>query len=1550
MPNNPLSNTSYTNKDFNAIYVELLDLVKKLTYKWDPSISNESDPGNILLKLNAIIGDKNNYNIDKNILENFPETLTQDISARSLYKQLAYKMPWYQSATTDVTFKWCGTDNAELLDTSGTVTIDKFQLISDANTEFVFTTLNDVSFNKWNKTQTVKAIEGVINTLNINGQEIIELNNIDHYNRIYFDETTIAENGIFIYNVNGSTNDYWKMVDNLQVEPLGNKYYEFGIDSRRNLCYIEFPSDINTLIGNGLIIKYIVSSGSQGNIISRTLDRFYKDVSLTVNGEDVVLDGNVIQISNASGTTNGRDPEDLDTAYKNYRKTAGTFHTLVTLRDYINAIYNSGLVSNVKVCDRLNDVQSTYTIVPDDTYSSDVVTQIATSQPSHYIGYAKVGSLYKTKPAWSHGNYFYYDDGEMIVPTQAYFDLHWQDCYYLVDNENKDLKAFDLKLYLLHSPGVVNSFESYKSTFDMEPSKGDVEANVVGYINEERCVQHDFQDILPEIPCMFKNSFPLVIKIIPHYKLGEDQVSELKININKALFNKLNSSCLQFGEEANYDEIYDIIYNADERIKVLILDDFVYTTFATYWDSVTKTFKDIPISEFNSGNIILIDDTNFNGSQSDLNNYIIKTIESHKDTLGDYLYNNTYFIQKSNNYVYRVENNQIVLYSTLINSFRTDILAKSVLGGRTPYVNMDTLFTYTIDQNKQLLKDTDKISTYMEVYPHGFESNTNRVPKSISKDNFNSLKTVEYNVQANENIRFLAPSFATKKTFSNYVKYELILNSSSIETKEIALKYNTYSNSKSEFDSKPITYYTDNSGSYTGKSTLEIPYNINYVEYVIDDDADLGNSFIHDYLNRKVTVKDSNGNVVTITNSDGETVTEISLFALISKDGKDIATITTDGDNEPQVTWNDEDCFLYKWSQGNYNVESKLYISDLSEQDISLWEIGTNYVSYEIQVGNIPSNSDYELKNDEYITFFYKTEDSDDAPYIYEKFGKGTIIKPSFSVQGVAKSNAIINVDNLATTDKIPYNDLPNSPYQKIYGMYNYNDLSGTKSIAIRGLNETEIKPSEKHYYYFITANTNEDKTQYILQPDSKGQYILNNEEYFIHINAERTAFEMLGAGTLLRFYTKDINNNVNAYTKQLSVNVVDPVEVANKGLSSFVDSCKLMDFYSLIREQQIYNFSEGDTLIFTINDKAKQSIESGKPLTAICIKTGENTPITDYDITYKSGTTTDSLPKITLSDEEAVWNVTAVLNIYCSYDEPQIIETINKDYSGSGVDRMDQCYKKITIDGIDYSPIDSQTGKHQELYMLSNVALNKIGGTNIDITYLDSYGRRTKTYIFVYTTDDDFDTYYNQSLLSKNFDGSVTVSLNKAMVKDNTLGSITYHNMLQLPEITGFDENYNMLLKITNKNEDIQFVITDESDIIRPINCYNDTLNDGVYYYVIEGNNKHHLTLFFNCDRELQDTDQIIIDQIYKFRYNPEFMQKYGIDYASLQERILYFDIDNIFDYTHKVKEDYLIKDPLEAKSFFTSSHIFNDFTLPMADLYMSSQSQSNITLINNR
>ena len=122
---NLLSNMSYTNKSFQDIYPELLDLVKKISYRWNPSESNESDPGVVLLKLCAIIADKCNYNIDKNILECFPISVTQDSNARELFAQLGYYMHWYQAATSTVHMYW------KKEDTNYIYSVPRFTMVSD---------------------------------------------------------------------------------------------------------------------------------------------------------------------------------------------------------------------------------------------------------------------------------------------------------------------------------------------------------------------------------------------------------------------------------------------------------------------------------------------------------------------------------------------------------------------------------------------------------------------------------------------------------------------------------------------------------------------------------------------------------------------------------------------------------------------------------------------------------------------------------------------------------------------------------------------------------------------------------------------------------------------------------------------------------------------------------------------------------------------------------------------------------------------------------------------------------------------------------------------------------------------------------------------------------------------------------------------------------------------------------------------------------------------------------------------------------------------------
>ena len=1794
MSKNPLSNISYTNKDFNSIYTELLDIVKKLTYKWDPTISNESDPGNILIKLNAIIGDKNNYNIDKNVLENFPETLTQDISARSLYKQLAYKMSWYQAATTDIFFKWCGKEKYELTDTSGNINIDKFQLVSDANSEFVYTVLEPITLSKFKKSQSVKAMEGMINTLTINGQAYVETQHMDHNNRIYFNEHNVAENGIFIYNYGENSNHYWTMVENLQVEALGNRYFEFGVDARKNLCYIEFPSDIDKLIGTGLVIKYIVTNGSRGNVIAQVLDRYYEDVTVTLNGEDVLLNSDVIQIRNMQSSNNGMDPEDTDSAYRNYRKTAGTFHTLVTLRDYINAIYNSGLVSNVLVCDRLNDVQSTYSIVTDTQTVGKSIKKVASTGVSDYIGYARVGTAYNTAPTFMTNTFYYYnnDNGVLTLLTSSdstqWSGDNWKNCYYKVDDVKQDLGAFDLKLYALHTPGNINTFDHYKSTFDLETFRSEdsssndtVIRNIKSYIENQKCVQHDFKPILPDIPCMFRNVFPIDIKIIPHYRLDENQITELKVNINKSLFKVLNSSNLDFGLEANYDIIYDTILNADERIKVLILDDFTYTTFATYWDDKQSKFKNIPVSDLNTdGNIIIIDDSTYEEitppektllltteHTKDNNNYlnnanttantnykyinqVVDKIKSYQNTLNYYRYNNTYFITSSNNYVYKVDDNKIRLYSSKINSFRTDIISKSILSGVTPLFIDDNIFRYMIDQDKECLKGTDRITTDLVVCPYGIQKNgddpildnngrvqgvdligRNPTETDLGMKSVSTHKNSSYTLGDNENIRFLAPSLTTDVTYSNYTKFELILNGNEFIVQQLSLRYNDYMLDNNKYNKKPVmleretdygavitdTLCTINLRDYAerviindsvksifgkrrvslytkddqGKDKLVyiglLSHLLNYVVSEIYTVGDITSMSLRLNImqNGETSAVTEKGKVIGFTTGDGKMCDKVENVLYIDKDTdisyvydgyefrKSLYAFLTDSssiaeedritldylkeqqlitdstdidDHEYEVTgklhyvfrdwyapFNPDPLVNYfakptgdinpgdegevvSWVQWNlcyggyglkvseisgvydettvnlvkklqtenkltsngiineatlrlidelieykeYFANTYLTIMDFNDIIMDEWQNKECNVVMNQKVYSIPAKSDYMLKENEYITFFWKEEDSDDAPYTYRRYGAGSILRPSFNVQGVTMDEALINVSTLNATDKIYYSELINSMYQKIYSLYDYNDLSGTKTIEMRSENKISIDISDNRRYYYITNNIErgniekEDSVDhYKLTPDIHNRYILNNDEYFIVTDSDCTSFEVFGAGTLLLFDNLPTDGLYDMI-------LVDYTEIAKNGLSVFADKCQPINFNIVIQQQQMFNFSAGDQINFSVNAKELTAFntEPEHILKTPVLTSDRYTAIEGFDISYKlaSSGTTDILPVLQIGDTESGsggniygWHAIALLNINSSYDIPQHIKNSVKQDSTS----FAYSERSVSIKDVDSTSLETYTTKDtndnpSDLYLLSNVMINKVGGHNIDITYIDSYGRRVDPYIYIYRKNDILST----DNFKFNSDYTFTLDLNTVTDNSNSV-------VINKPDVVD-GESY-ILLPIRNVCNDttfsVSFISGDTTTPQKPINSKNEQNGTGIYFYRVgideSGNSIDYDSIQLDWQPlgvTIAETDQLIIEPLFKYKPNNTFKDKYNILFNTLQDRIAELDDDGVFNYVYKVPSNELIENPLLAKSFFDQNHIFNRFTLPMADLYMSNDTQSKISLINNR
>lgn len=499
---------SYTNKDFQSIYNELLDLVEQLTDKWNPT--SEVDPGVVLVKLMAVLGDKLNYSIDKQILELFPSTVTQRKNARQIFNLIGYKMKWYMSAIDRVGIKLKELHNEDII-------IPAFTILTNKEKSTNYITLGELRLNA-NDLDTVAyvdCIEGRLLEVKIGDNTEIDLSDLDENYRIYFSDLNVAENGIFVSD--GGTNIYdWKQVDNINAHPLGSKVYEFNVSEDETRCYLQFPTDINDLtVSKSINIKYITSAGAGGNIIQSTL-RTFNDHILDTLGEPVE---NKLAIIQTQPINNGANPETIDDAYTNSRKTVSTFDTLITKLDYYNYIRrleNRGrkLVSNLVVADREDDL-------------NDVID---------------------------------------IITIKNGLEV--------LEHENKEMTPYDLRLYMLDTGTTYE--DGFKPIFN--PTR---KLEVEHFLTEAKAINLDFH--LPPIGedklYLFKGKFTLAGQIITSEKLSKDEARVLENKIVLGLQQKYSSSNLEFGEELDYTEIVTTIMSFDNRIKTVALSQPEYTIY-----------------------------------------------------------------------------------------------------------------------------------------------------------------------------------------------------------------------------------------------------------------------------------------------------------------------------------------------------------------------------------------------------------------------------------------------------------------------------------------------------------------------------------------------------------------------------------------------------------------------------------------------------------------------------------------------------------------------------------------------------------------------------------------------------------------------------------------------------------------------------------------------------------------------------------------------------------------------------------------------------------
>ena len=822
-------NLSPTKKDFVQIWNELLEVAGKLSERWDPTSTNESDPGIVILKALTGIADKLNYNIDKNILEAFMPTAAQEDSMRKLCDMLGYNVKYYRSAETDVTIKYYNSDPSAEEETAinSGLLIPKFTVITNSDKDISYFTTNQTAYyiSAITPSVTLPCMEGqIVKCESINDNNVITISQISDNNRFYLPEAQIAENGIFVYNVFSSDGTSltdgtpWEKVDNLNIQSRGSRVFKFGYDSYESRPYLEFPADYSELINDGLFIYYARTSGANGNVSTKTLTQ----LEIPSDWEGVSAES--FSVENIFAATTGANIETIRQAYTNFKKTIGTFETLVTCRDYMNKIYTltndvgKPLVSNILVTDIRNDLNRAVTI----------------------CSCADAGIFYKETP--------------LTTTTYKKFKEKATSTEVEVEYEEPAINHFDLVLYPFKSYNQIknnvkdiqtayeSSFKYDEQTFYTVKSELDnKQAKTIAH----NIVSPREQDILS-----INNYLRLSAIIGTNSKITTEEATLLKETIKIALANAFNMRELDFGEEIPFESIVEVIEKSDPRIKVVSLNEpALYTTFSVYEGSdhsykeyavasdwLTEEAADasgrFEIKKDSEGNYI---GGTFNTKEAKkiYNKLAVRNVLAGRIPLFKY---NTTFNTSFSEGAYRVtkntlnppagitepsadepytiytENEKIYTGQYIALAVKPEYLSSEPTAENPDITSVDAeeAVTYTgkwsTDEDEAGKPVYAKIIYTESAVPDTYTDNV--ITKDTDDNNITEVETSckiysdkylssnhisDVTLSTGEYIKFRAPNFITTKTYPAYVNYHLALNKELLEKPEPAEAYSLFS-------------------------------------------------------------------------------------------------------------------------------------------------------------------------------------------------------------------------------------------------------------------------------------------------------------------------------------------------------------------------------------------------------------------------------------------------------------------------------------------------------------------------------------------------------------------------------------------------------------------------------------------------------------------------------------------------------------------------------------------------------------------------------------
>lgn len=361
MDSNDISSLKYTSREYLSIFEDLYKAIPSLTKKW--TSREETDPGIVLVKLMAMLGDMLSYTQDKATLEAFPATVTQRKNAVQIFGLIGYKMHGYVSATCKASFQ----------QSLNKMSIEPYTKYTTKNSNICYSNLEEIRLTNipsaWTLTQGIPVTPKLAENPESNSYWYdkydynISASDIDENNRYYFKSNTeVADGSVFLIDDTGTR---WYYPDytgqgriSLDLESRTGRFFDVEIDEY-DKPYIQFPSNWNQVVyaynpPSKFKLFYLQSAGEAGSIAENTL---YDSQGCLVSNE---------------ASTNGYNIETPEEARLNINKYRNTISTLITLDDYKNATLRVTRVNNCIATDFMTDPYETSTntinlyVVPDD--------------------------------------------------------------------------------------------------------------------------------------------------------------------------------------------------------------------------------------------------------------------------------------------------------------------------------------------------------------------------------------------------------------------------------------------------------------------------------------------------------------------------------------------------------------------------------------------------------------------------------------------------------------------------------------------------------------------------------------------------------------------------------------------------------------------------------------------------------------------------------------------------------------------------------------------------------------------------------------------------------------------------------------------------------------------------------------------------------------------------------------------------------------------------------------------------------------------------------